>query len=236
MLSRNEIGIWAEISEGNSDWKPISEWRERKPAFQDAPKAQRPKPTPVDDSKIKVAHESPISQSAPDLPPLPHESVDQSPDPNAFSDDSVYSNENYANNRTQEGGFFYWALMPLRKYAEFSGRACRKEYWLFSLIVLLISFPGLYAVGYGIGYVGFSSGYSEQEVMEVAEVAGGIISLLFLLPIIAVTIRRLHDTNRSGWWWLLAFTGIGSLILLLFAVQEGTDGDNEYGPNPKYED
>ena len=60
-----------------------------------------------------------------------------------------------------------------------------------------------------------------------------IILLLLLIPSWAVTVRRLHDTNRSGWWTLLLFTGIGSLLLLLFVVQEGTEGENDFGDDPK---
>ena len=61
----------------------------------------------------------------------------------------------------------------------------------------------------------------------------GCYTLLLIIPSWAVTVRRLHDTNRSGWWTLLLFTGIGSVLLLLFVVQEGTEGENDFGVNPK---
>ncbi len=62
----------------------------------------------------------------------------------------------------------------------------------------------------------------------------GIFSLAILVPSIAVSVRRLHDIDRTGWWVLLSFVPlIGAIVLLVFAVQEGTPGDNRYGPNPK---
>lgn len=63
---------------------------------------------------------------------------------------------------------------------------------------------------------------------------GGVFALAMLLPSLAVSVRRLHDTDRSGWWLLIAFIPlIGGIILLIFAAQDGTLGDNRYGPNPK---
>lgn len=110
------------------------------------------------------------------------------------------------------------------KYATFSGRARRSEYWwfvLFSIIVLGIaagidSGAGLHFKDQAIGWV-----YS-------------IVALLLLIPSIAVTIRRLHDTGRSGWWWFLSLLcGIGAIILFVFCLMEGTRGPNEYGADPK---
>lgn len=61
-----------------------------------------------------------------------------------------------------------------------------------------------------------------------------IYSLAILIPSIAVGVRRLHDTDRSGWWLLIAFVPcIGGIVLLVFAIQEGTNGANEYGEDPK---
>ncbi|MGZ0654440.1 DUF805 domain-containing protein [Coraliomargarita sp. W4R72] len=77
-----------------------------------------------------------------------------------------------------------------------------------------------------------------EEVLEIAPgvdqyVFAGVYGVLVAIPGWAVTVRRLHDTNRSGWWWLLMLLpAIGPLILLLFTVQEGTDGENEYGLDP----
>src|SRR6185503_4314657 len=111
-----------------------------------------------------------------------------------------------------------WYLDVLKKYAVFSGRARRKEYWMFFLFNVII------AVVLGIleGMVG-SPG-----------IVGVVYSLAVLLPGIGVTVRRLHDTGRTGWWILIAFIPlIGAIVLLVFMVLDSQAGDNEYGPNPK---
>lgn len=120
-----------------------------------------------------------------------------------------------------------WATLPLKRYAEFTGRSRRKEYWMFFLLVIVVALV--------IGIV--------EGVLGLAGMVGpyGPLSALFLLailvPSISVGIRRLHDTDRSGWWILIAFVPIvGSLILLVFYVLEGTRGPNQYGPDPKGED
>ncbi|ARA94738.1 DUF805 domain-containing protein [Rhodothermaceae bacterium RA] len=117
-----------------------------------------------------------------------------------------------------------WYLQALRKYAVFRGRARRKEYWLYGLWVFLL-YLVLLVVDVMIG-------------TYVDEAAVGLISTLFVLahalPSLAVTVRRLHDTDRSGWWVLLGLIPIiGSLILLIFTLQDGTPGANRYGPDPK---
>jgi len=125
-----------------------------------------------------------------------------------------------------------WMLMPLRRYAEFSGRSRRKEYWMFALFNLLVSaFIGLVAL------LLYTLDWSEEAMMTVMGplmVAGVIYSVIALIPGIAVTIRRLHDTDRSGWnilWGLVP--AIGGFILLYFYVTEGTQGQNRFGPDPK---
>lgn len=228
MLSKNEIGVWAEISEGNSDWKPISEWRERKPAFKAASKVKHDRPPMPSSAQIDAGSEPAAGQGTPDLPPLPHEPAYQSTEADSNPSDFHYDG-GHRERAPKDEGFFHWAFMPLRKYAVFSGRARRKEFWLFFLLFWLLQI----AAGAAIGVMGYSLEYSDQVVIEYAEMAGAVIYLLLFLPFVAVIIRRLHDTNRSGWWWLLMLTGIGSLILLLFAVQEGTEGENEYGADPQ---
>ena len=116
-----------------------------------------------------------------------------------------------------------WATLPFKKYADFTGRARRKEYWMFALLVVVASIV--------IGMVEGILGLSGTVAMY------GPLSLLFMLailiPSIAVGVRRLHDTNRSGWWMLIGLIPIvGSIVLLVFFVLEGTRGLNEYGPDP----
>ncbi|MBB6095335.1 uncharacterized membrane protein YhaH (DUF805 family) [Povalibacter uvarum] len=117
-----------------------------------------------------------------------------------------------------------WYLDVLKKYAVFSGRARRKEYWFFFLfnfiasIVLAIvdSMLGTVNMTYGIGLLGC------------------IYTLLVLIPGIAVGVRRLHDTDRSGWWLLIGLVPlIGVIVLIVFFVMDSTPGDNRFGPNPK---
>lgn len=114
-----------------------------------------------------------------------------------------------------------WYLEVLQKYAVFEGRARRSEYWYFVLFNLLISiFLGI------IDYLLFGShGFGLLR---------GVYSLAVLVPGLAVSVRRLHDTNRSGWWLLLAFVPIiGAIVLLVFMVQDSQSAENQYGQNPK---
>ena len=119
----------------------------------------------------------------------------------------------------------HWYLEVLKKYAVFSGRARRKEYWMFALVNIIIAvLLGILEAALGIG------GRREQY----QSVLGGLYSLAVLLPTLGVTVRRFHDTGRSGWWILLSFIPlIGSLIVLFFLVQDSEPGENRYGPNPK---
>jgi len=117
-----------------------------------------------------------------------------------------------------------WYLAALNKYAEFQGRARRKEYWLFTLFNLLIV-TGLSFIDMLFGW------YSLQG--EVGMLSG-VYSLAVLIPSIAVGVRRLHDTDRSGWWMLMCFVPVvGVIVLLIFFVLDGTPGSNRFGPDPK---
>ena len=117
-----------------------------------------------------------------------------------------------------------WYIQVLKKYAVFSGRARRKEYWFFVLFNILIS-VGLSFVDGMLGTVNVETGTG---------ILGGIYSLAVLIPSIAVLVRRLHDTDRSGWWALIGLIPIiGWIVLLIFVVQDSHAGQNQYGPNPK---
>jgi uncharacterized membrane protein YhaH (DUF805 family) len=117
-----------------------------------------------------------------------------------------------------------WYLEVLKKYAVFSGRSRRKEYWYFALINLLITVV--------LAFVdGFTGNYSEEAGIGLL---GGIYAFAVLIPSIAVSVRRLHDTDRSGWWFLIAFIPlVGTIVFLVFAAQNGKPGHNQYGANPK---
>lgn len=214
MLSKNEIGVWAEISVDNSDWKPISEWRIREPVFKPSPKVDKSESQPAVPSAIRVEPVSSTREDDPDLPPLPDEGFYHGSRDAKVTDLAAIEDSNLPN------GFFFWAFMPFRKYGIFSGRARRKEYWLFYLLNFI--------VGFFIGLIDALYNLVPEESLLI-----GCYTLLLIIPSWAVTVRRLHDTNRSGWWTLLLFTGIGSVLLLLFVVQEGTEGENDFGVNPK---
>lgn len=117
-----------------------------------------------------------------------------------------------------------WFLMVLKKYAVFSGRAQRAEYWYYILFYLLI-YIGL-AVADGV-----TGTFSSEAGMGLLT---GIFALGMLIPSLAVGVRRLHDTDRSGWWLLITLIPlIGGIVLLVFTIQDSTPGENKYGPNPK---
>jgi len=117
-----------------------------------------------------------------------------------------------------------WYLDALKKYAVFSGRARRKEYWMFLLINILISVV-LIAIDSLIGTFNPQTGVGLLQ---------GFYSLAVLIPTIAVTVRRLHDTGRSGWWILISLIPVvGSIVLLIFMLLDSQPGVNQYGPNPK---
>jgi uncharacterized membrane protein YhaH (DUF805 family) len=111
-----------------------------------------------------------------------------------------------------------WYLEVLKKYAVFNGRARRKEYWYFilfnTIINIVLSTIDSFTSGMGL--------------------LAGIYSLAVLIPGIAVSVRRLHDTDRSGWWVLMGLVPIvGWIVLIIFMVQDGKPGENQYGSNPK---
>jgi uncharacterized membrane protein YhaH (DUF805 family) len=117
-----------------------------------------------------------------------------------------------------------WYIEALKKYAVFGGRSRRMEYWSFVLFnfVVFVVLAGIDAL---LGTFSSASGVG---------LLSGIYLLATLVPILALSVRRLHDIDRSGWWVLTYLLPlIGPLVLLVFAVLDGTPGDNRYGPNPK---
>ena len=115
-----------------------------------------------------------------------------------------------------------WYLKVLKQYTRFNGRARRKEYWFFYLINSLI----------GIVLISL-----DRFLLKRADGIGfltGVYSLGVFLPSIAVSVRRLHDIGKSGWWYLINFIPfIGGLIFLYFTVQDSEPDRNRFGSNPK---
>ncbi|HET8611741.1 MAG TPA: DUF805 domain-containing protein [Sphingomonas sp.] len=157
--------------------------------------------------------------------------------------------------------------MPLRRYAQFTGRARRQEFWLWVLFVVIVSIILSMvdqALGLG-GRVGMGQSVIDTPAVQSYSYGGGfrggiltdLFALAVLIPNIAVSVRRLHDTDRSGWWivvpigfWLLTFAGmfgrmfwlagiagllmlVSSIVLIVFYCFDGTHGPNRFGPDPK---
>lgn len=119
-----------------------------------------------------------------------------------------------------------WYLKCFKQYVDFSGRARRKEYWMFTLFNLIIAVV--------LGFIDGILGWTSTEIG--LGVLGGIYSLAVLLPGLAVGVRRLHDIGKSGWNYLLAFIPlVGAIILIVWFCKEGENGSNTWGINPKYE-
>lgn len=128
-----------------------------------------------------------------------------------------------------------WMLMPLRRYADFQGRSRRKEYWMFTLLIVLVM-AMLFVPIMILGMAGSAGDRSSMFglVGGTGMTVLAIFYLAILLPAIAVQVRRFHDQDRSGWMVLLGFIPyIGGLILLVFMCLEGTRGPNRFGPDPK---
>ena len=102
------------------------------------------------------------------------------------------------------------------KYVDFSGRACRSEYWYWTLFTFLVSIAGNF-LGVAVDSL----------------IAGLVLQLALFLPGLAVFVRRLHDIDKSGWWFFLNFVPIiGFIIVLIWLVKRGTDGPNRFGDDP----
>lgn len=117
------------------------------------------------------------------------------------------------------------------KYVTFQGRAQRSEFWWFVLFILVGQFVLGMIDSALFGTVTTMEGGFQAETST--PVLSGLFSLATLLPGISVAVRRLHDTDRSGWWyWLALIPLIGIIILIVWYASKGTDGPNQYGPDP----
>jgi uncharacterized membrane protein YhaH (DUF805 family) len=122
-----------------------------------------------------------------------------------------------------------WYLMGWKKYARFEGRSRRKEYWVFALInTLLISL-----VSICVAAVVMRNG-SEDEITAI-RVTVGICALIIFVPSLAVAVRRLHDSGKSGWLILICLIPyIGGVVNIVLMCLDSEPGTNRYGPNPKF--
>ena len=132
-----------------------------------------------------------------------------------------------------------YVLMPLKRYADFSGRSRRKEFWSYILFVWIATFVLMY-LDTALGLGGTATSYSEGGSVGF-NMSGGLLTILFVLativPSLAVSVRRLHDVGKSGWTILIGLIPlIGWIYLIVQYVQPGVVGANPYGPDPKGED
>ena len=122
-----------------------------------------------------------------------------------------------------------YMLMPLKRYAEFSGRSRRKEYWMFTLGIVIISVVLSVLL---IGGIDFSTGMPSGG-FGVGLAVLILFSLAIFIPALAVQVRRFHDQDKSGWFVLLNFVPyIGGIVVLVMMCLDGTAGPNRYGPDP----
>jgi uncharacterized membrane protein YhaH (DUF805 family) len=131
-----------------------------------------------------------------------------------------------------------WMIMPLKRYADFSGRSRRKEYWMFTL-GLILAFLLLFALFAAFAATAGSSGSDDFESMVggTGVIVFVVAYLAILIPSIAVQVRRMHDQDKSGWFVLLSLIPyIGGIIIFVFMCMEGTKGPNRFGPDPKNPD
>ena len=118
-----------------------------------------------------------------------------------------------------------WYIEVMRKYAVFSGRARRQEYWMFVLSNVII-----------VVFLGIIDGMADSDFEGSRSTLTTLYVLATLIPFLAVGVRRLHDTGRSGWWMLIGVIPIiGAIVLLICIIQDSQLMDNQYGPNPKRE-
>lgn len=127
-----------------------------------------------------------------------------------------------------------WMLLPYRRYAEFSGRSRRREYWSFVLFYALV-FAALNVLFGTNDWTRSPTGFGyNSALMGGGGMIGGVFALASFIPALAVGVRRLHDQDRSGWLLLLGLIPLlGGFALLVLMFLSGTNGGNRYGPDPK---
>lgn len=110
----------------------------------------------------------------------------------------------------------------LRKYANFSGRAARSEYWYWNLFNMITV----------MALVVIDESLNPGEQVGLFSVVTGLVTIGLYLPTVAVYVRRLHDVDRSGWWMFIGLTGVGMIPLFYWTCIQGTQGPNRFGADP----
>ncbi|MBV6685140.1 DUF805 domain-containing protein [Rossellomorea marisflavi] len=123
-----------------------------------------------------------------------------------------------------------WFLKGMKQYADFSGRARRQEFWMY---MLFYSIFGI--ILYGVAVIGMAM--QSEGIILLGMGIYILYALALLLPTLAITVRRLHDTGRSGFWYFIGFVPlVGGIILLVFCCLDSENGNNQWGSNPKNSD
>ena len=118
------------------------------------------------------------------------------------------------------------------KWNDFRSRSSRSEYWWATLFVTLASFPVGYIIGFVIAILFLTAGFSETTMEIVVVIVMLPIQIFIIIASTCLVIRRLHDVDKSGWWYLIIFTIIGIIPLLIWYCSKGTNGDNRFGKDP----
>lgn len=129
-----------------------------------------------------------------------------------------------------DNDYVAWALLPIRRYAQFDGRSSRKEFWMFQAGIALVSAAAFILMALG------RPEYSFQDSTFSTSIVGlWVVGMLGLfIPMLAVQVRRFHDQDKSGWFALFNIIPyLGVVIVLIFMAIDGTPGENRYGPDPK---
>ena len=130
-------------------------------------------------------------------------------------------------------------LQPYKRFFEFSGRSRRKEYWLYILVFYVMMFVLAFVdAALGLGGTSQTALDTTEGFSASASAEGGVLTAIWaignIIPLLACGIRRLHDTDRSGWWILISLIPlIGTIWLIVLMCLDGTSGRNRFGPDPK---
>jgi len=122
-------------------------------------------------------------------------------------------------------------ILPLKRYAQFEGRANRREYWMYQLFLFLVATAVMLLAGV-LAILLRNSPDALAGILIGMVVLLGVMWLATIVPLIAVTVRRLHDCNQSGWLFLLALVPGGGIVIMIFSLLPGTPQENVYGPVP----
>ena len=118
------------------------------------------------------------------------------------------------------------------KWNDFRSRSSRSEYWWATLFVTLASFPVGFIIGFVIGFLFAIAGFSEPTIEIIVGIVMLPVQIFLIIASTCLVIRRLHDVDKSGWWYLIIFTIVGLIPLLIWYCSKGTDGDNRFGKDP----